>query len=283
MILVSSDSELRSFFPNVFASAAGEPSFFEKLLPHLEAAEAWISRFLVDLDEFSELPEPVASPLKRLAVALALHAAAPQLDLALTANGFVTAGTPTAVPISAERMRRLMRSLAFSADSAISAALAHLHSVPEWCESPHGAFFAASLIQDPEAVTVVHAGAPSELPSELEAHPQFDRFLSMRQKALDLELIIAEEFISPELMAEWRRRKLSRSLRVADIPLVSAVTTQLFTALRGGCLNKRALASIVGDIRNAPEDFPEWHSSETSRLFNNHAFKNEKSAGGYFW
>ena len=57
-----------------------------------------------------------------------------------------------------------------------------------------------------------------------------------------------------------------------------------FSILRTG---KYPIPSIIGTvnfIRNAPANvFTEWKNSETSKLFEDHSYKNKKQSSGYFF
>ncbi|MCC8037191.1 MAG: hypothetical protein LIP02_03525 [Bacteroidales bacterium] len=47
-------------------------------------------------------------------------------------------------------------------------------------------------------------------------------------------------------------------------------------------ISTRAMMDVVNFIRHRPDDFPEWHSSPTARLFSPPKFENKKKSGG-FW
>lgn len=287
-MIIDSDSKLRSFFPNVFATAQGELSLFEKIKPELALAESWLSTNIVDVALLEGIPEEssqIRSSAEALVAAMALHDAAPSLDLALTATGFVTAGTPTAVPVSTQRMERLRRSLANRVDAAIDSLLRSLHSIPQWCDSAQGTFFSESLFQDLELCSLVFATESSEsaLPAEDWASPRFTRFLGLRSKAIQLEDMIAECYVSPELMEVLRAAALRRSLSVAQARVVREVRSQIVGYLNGACINDGRMRDLVNFIRQEPEAFPQWHNSDTANLFKSAYFENKKSSSGYFY
>lgn len=281
-MLINSDKELRRFFPNVFATTAGEPSFYDKITPHLKAAEDWLDSNIVALAllEQTEAPAGILELARALVAAMAMHRAAPSLDLALTANGFVTAGTQTAVPISSQRMDRLMSSLASTVDVSADALLKSLHSLPGWLDSERGRFFAGSLFQSLDICIKVPA---SEKPDPLEVAHGFNRFLSLRLHAIECEGEIADRYISRELLEALRSRIASRSTRVVDIRVIDTVRTQVVRRLSGYCLDDSALRSLVEYIRTNPKDFPEWVGSDAARIFQSTYFLNEKKSTGYFF
>ena len=45
----------------------------------------------------------------------------------------------------------------------------------------------------------------------------------------------------------------------------------------------RDIIDVVNHIRCNPDLFPEWHASETAKLFSPPIFKNKKEAKGYFF
>ena len=72
---------------------------------------------------------------------------------------------------------------------------------------------------------------------------------------------------------------------------ISTLEARLCEALRGHVadivcdrpLRDEALRDIVEYIRNRPDTFPEWHRSETARLFSPPVFRNRKDAKGYWF
>lgn len=91
--LITSDEQLRRYLPNAFATAQGEPPFFDKVLPWLETAERWVfQQFIGDTFESSLLAMGENEPVRLTATCVVAHEAmlraVPSLDLVLTPNGF---------------------------------------------------------------------------------------------------------------------------------------------------------------------------------------------------
>lgn len=282
MVLINDDSTLRRFFPNAWASVAGEKSFFERMEPFLSSAEDWLCINVADSDMILAEGSPnILEHARAAVVSLAMHAAAPSLDLALTANGFITAGTQNAVPISTQRMERLRRSLAANADSHINALLKSLHSLPSWQDSAQGEFFAASFFQDLDCITLFNFRGNEE--SEHSAHPAFDMFLSIREKAKEAERIFEMCYLSFSLLCSVRKRLLARKQLAADARIVQVVRDECAHYIRTGFHRDAPMRDLVDFVRTHPVEFPEWQVSPVAKLFDDHAFKNEKKSGGYFF
>ena len=100
---------------------------------------------------------------------------------------------------------------------------------------------------------------------------------------LDIEASLAEEFFSPELMVRLRNEVL-RKTHTADLArVINAIRGQVVDILNGGSIRMRDLIDVVNHIRCYPDLFPEWHASETAKLFSPPIFKNKKESRGYFF
>lgn len=288
--MITTDKELRSYFPNVFSTALGEVSFLDRLSPFLASAREWIGRFLVSSEAMESIcagenPSPVILEVKeaynRLLVARALHAGAPQLDLALTANGFVTTQTESAVPISSQRMDRLLLSLQSQADDAIEVLLYRLRSFDEWLMSPQAEFFRRTTFQNLSFLNLVTARSGDGSEGSVS---RWRRYCELTSKIHVIERRLEEEVMSPELMAKLRHNKLVGSLTFAQQWVVSQLQPLIIEEINTGVpVHYRALAAIVNHIKENPDQYPEWHESKTARLFDPPVFENKKNSGGYFF
>lgn len=293
--LINDDKQLRSFFPNVWAQVPGEVSFFDKLLPHIVRAEEWLSANIVSLDLLREneshedvgnfdLTSRVYDVCRALVVAWALHSAAPSLDLKLDANGFATVGTSNLVPISAQRMERLMRSLASNVDWCIALLLKSLHLLPGWAESANGTFFAASTVQNMDFCYLVRLPKEEAEPaSEMQRCPEFHRFLNIRASAIRVEMDLEVSYLSKELLDALRSRMICRKSLPEDLRIIEVVKQQICRVIEGYCINPVAMCDTVNYIRENKEAFPQWHNSSVATLFANNAFRNRKDSSGYFF
>ena len=46
---------------------------------------------------------------------------------------------------------------------------------------------------------------------------------------------------------------------------------------------RRKIFDIMNFIRNNPDEFPEWHNSDTAKLFSPPKFENKKENKGYWF
>ena len=114
--LITTDTQLRRYMPNVFATAQGETPLFDKVLPWLETAERWLfQQFIGNTFEPSLLAMGENEPVRLTATCVVAHEAmlraVPSLDLVLTPNGFGIVSNQNVAPASRERVSRLIASL----------------------------------------------------------------------------------------------------------------------------------------------------------------------------
>jgi hypothetical protein len=151
-----------------------------------------------------------------------------------------------------------------------------LHTLPSdvsaWGSTPQGSWFAATLF--PTLDVVIQSGVTEHV---------WDKYLELRPRIIDIEASLAEDFFSPELMAALRQRVLSQNLQSEDESVVSGIQAQIIAVLRGECINMRKMTSIVNFIRDNEDAFPQWHSSDTAKLFSPPIFQNKKQSQGYFF
>ena len=77
---------------------------------------------------------------------------------------------------------------------------------------------------------------------------------------------------------------LLRKKHTADLArVINAIRGQAVDILNGGSIRMRDMIDVVNHIRRYPNLFPEWHASETAKLFSPPIFKNKKEARGYFF
>jgi hypothetical protein len=72
-------------------------------------------------------------------------------------------------------------------------------------------------------------------------------------------------------------------LRTVDETVVSAIKAQIIAVIRGENINMRKMIYIVNFIRDNADSFPEWHNSDTAKLFSPPIFRNKKESPGYFF
>ena len=280
MKILTCEAELRALIPNTLISVKGETPLFDKLAPFLDLAEAWVKETFTSEPTYNTIcgytdSNPIRIATARLVVADAMRRAIPSLDLVLTPNGFATVGTQNLVAASKMRVDRLVGSMLTHRDDCIAALLPELPGASRWLNSDQAAFFGATLFPTLEIV--------AQSPISNSQSSKWERYLELRPQIIDLEASLAEEWLSPELMSALRAENLRGDLPPLRHDVVRQIKAQLIAYLHKGTFNSRRLAGIVNIIRHRPTDFPEWHSSETARLFTPPTFRNRKEAPGYFF
>lgn len=208
--LITTDAQLRSHLPNIIASVKGETPFIERLTLFLDLAEDWVRTTFTSETTFNTIcgytdSNPIKVLTARLVVADALRRAIPSLDIVLSPNGFAVVNTSNLAPASKPRVDRLIGSMLGHRDDCIAALLPGLVGASKWLTSSQADFFGATLFPDLRIVDAVGGATGSK----------WDRYLELRPQVIDLEASLAEEWLSPELMAAPLRNPARRSARKA--------------------------------------------------------------------
>ena len=275
--LITNNDTLRQNLPNVFATVKGEVPLFDKVKVDIDLAENWVIETFTSVRTFNAIcgyvdDNPIRIITAKLIASEALRRAIPSLDLVLTPNGFGVVSNQNIAPASKERVDRLIGSLADYRDDCIAYLLPALVGASQWLSSSQASFFGETLFPD-LAITEQVKGTGSK----------WERYLALRPKILDIEASLAEEFFSPELMARLRNEVLRRT-HTADLArVINAIRGQVVDLLNGGPIRMRDMIDVVNHIRCNPDLFPEWHDSETAKLYAPPIFKNKKEAKGYFF
>lgn len=275
--LITNDDTLRQYMPNVFATVKGEVSLFDKVKVDIDLAENWVIETFTSSKTFNTIcgyveDNPIRIITAKLIASEALRKAIPSLDLVLTPNGFGVVSNQNVAPASKERVDRLIGSLADYRDDCIANLLPALVGASQWLTSSQASFFGETLFPD-LAITEQVKGTGSK----------WERYLSLRPKILDIEASLAKEFFSPELMVRLRNEVLRRT-HTADLArVINAIRGQVVDLFNGGSIRMRDMIDVVNHIRCNPDLFPEWHDSETAKLYAPPIFKNKKEAKGYFF
>ncbi len=278
MKLITTDAQLRAHIPNIIASVKGEVPFIERLALFLDLAEDWVKTTFTSESTFNTIcgytdSNNIKILCSRLVVADALRRAIPSLDIVLTPNGFGVVSTSNLAPASKPRVDRLVGSMLAHRDDCIAALLPELVGASKWLASDRAIFFGATLFPDLGIVDAVGGATGSK----------WERYLELRSQVIDLEASLAEEWLSPEMMAELRSKNLRKALSQREKFVVAGATAQIIAYLKNGSFSTHRLAYIVNYIRQNPDDFPAWHNSATAELFSPPVFRNKKKASGYFF
>lgn len=278
MKLITDNETLLRFIPNTITVVKGERPLYDKISVHLDLAEDWVRDTFTSDKTFNAIADytednPVKLNLQRLIVAEALHRAIPSLDLVVTPNGFAVTQTANLVPASKPRIDRLLSSMLAQRDDCIARLLSdQLPGASQWLNSKQADYFGATLFPD---FAIVDAMGISE--------HKWEKYLELHSQIIDLEASLAEEWLSPELLSALRQRNLAHTLTPTDRPLVAQVKAQIVSVLQGTPISTRRMQDCVNYIRCRPSDFPEWHSSETAKLFSPPKFENKKQNKGYWF
>lgn len=286
-ILTYSINDIKPFFSNNIG-IVGEngKELISKMQGHLEFAERWVCKYFIPKEIFVALAEDKTEDyrevLSKLVVAHAVTYAIPSLDLVLTDNGFGVVNTSNVVPASKERVANLMKSVVAIRDLAIDQLISTVLQSPEgvnWQFSAIGNYFCSTLFPTLDIVDQVGG----------EYSNKWARYQELRSKIIEFEEFVADTWISPELMKSLRglNVEMLRDCNVYPVDprdrVLSMIKSQIIMFLKTGNIAKGRFFDIVNVIRKFPEEFPEWHSSETAELFAPPVFKNEKKSSGYFF
>ncbi len=275
-MIITNDTILRRFIPNVFASVKGEAPLFDKLYPFLTTAEQWLIAAFTSLPTFNTIcgyadDNPTKVAVQRLVVCEALRNAVPSLDLVLTPNGFGIVSTTNLAPASKERVARLVESLRDQRDNLIEQLLPLLVGASKWKSSDRYGFFSATLF--PNITLANLCGYTTD---------RWAKYLELRERAISVEASLAEEYLSNELMERLRDNVICDEVPYYSADLVGRIRSQVVDVLNGNPISQRAMMDIVNRIRLEPSRYPEWHQSSTSKLFSPPKFENKKENKG-FW
>ena len=278
MKLITTDAQLRAHIPNIIASVKGETPFIERVAHFLDLAEDWVRTTFTSESTFNTIcgytdSNEIKIICSRLVVVDALRRAIPSLDIVLTPNGFGVVSTQNLAPASKPRVDRLVGSMLAHRDDCIAALLPELVGASKWLTSSQADFFGSTLFPDLGIVDAVGGATGSK----------WEKYLELRPQVIDLEASLAEEWLSPGLMSALRSENLRGDLTEKRSVIVRQVKAQILGYLKSGSFSSRRLADIVNSIRENKDDFPEWHRSETAKLFAPPVFRNEKKAKGYWF
>ena len=282
-LLIPDNETLLRFVPNVLKSVQGETLLFDKIAPHLEGAEAWLTTTFLSEAVLAKLPQEDANNqllhFSRMAVvAEAMLHAVPQLDLVLTPNGFGIVSNSNIAPASKERVERLLLSLEKMRDDTLSVLLPLLAQEAAWATSDPCQYFKQTLYP--------WLDLPRKLGS---TDHSWQDFQALHEKQVAIEEQLAHDFFSPELLATLRQAELLGSWgETPSAPHYKRAWRHIFAIelymLREEELPVPSCIEVVNSLRNAADGiFEEWKQSETAALFEDHGYKNDKRKSGYWF
>lgn len=288
--LIPNDETLRLFVPQQVVHVKGETALFDKIARWLDTAEQWLSDNITSAPTLNRIAEysdghPLLRACRAAVAHRALADAIPSLDLVQTVNGFAVVSNQNLAPASRDRVDRLIAAHRSQCDSAISALIPLLADAHAWRGSPQCEFFRATLFQPKHIISLSPLRLSAcRLHSKNPQSSQWDKYRELHPAIVNAEAALAARYISHGLMHRLRDAALG-------LNPISTLEARLCEALRGYVadivcdrpLRDEALRDIVEYIRNRPDTFPEWHRSETARLFSPPVFRNRKDAKGYWF
>lgn len=276
-MIIDYEQQLRELVPNVFATVKGETPLSAKLAPFVSSAEQWIISTFTSMEVMRQIcllddGTPIKVTVERAVVCEAMRTAIPSLDIVITPNGFGVVSNQNIAPASKERVERLIASLTEQRDELLDALLTELQGFEGWRATKQCQFFAATLFPTLELSDL--CGFKSE---------RWEKYLKLRQRAIEAEESLAEEYFSQELMKEFRMAVVGGEISDEFAPVIRGVRAQVVAMIGGEPISTRRMVALVNFIRNRPESFSAWHNSSTAELFTPPVFKNQKKSGGYFF
>lgn len=276
MKLINDNDTLLKYVPNTFATAKGETSLYDKLLPWLEASEQWFSDNIAGEDtlaEIAQIKNILFSLSAQIVINDALINAIPSLDLVLTPNGFGVVSNNNVAPASKERVERLIASLEADRDKNIELLIPLLAQQTQWVGSEQHKWFAFTLFPNLDLTTLC----------DIKEH-RWLKYCELRQKVVAIEQSLAEEYFSPELMTTLREVRGSfEPIPMRYAPLLAGIRSEIVAVIKGEPIYQRGMIDLVNYIRHNPDDFPEWVNSATAKLFSPPIFENDLMANGYWF
>ena len=276
--LINNDTDLRRYIPNQVVAVKGEASLFDKITHWLYTAEQWIfatfcPSSVIDAILADKSLSAFHATLAAVAAHRALADAIPSLDLVQTVNGFAVISNQNLAPASRDRVDRLIAAHRPQGDTAISALIPQFAAVAEWRDTPPCDYFRSTLFPTPAHIRPLASGAAT-----------WERYEELHPAIVAAEDRLAAEYISPDLMQRLRDEALGLSqLSTLDARLCEALRAHVADIIQDRPLRNTVLSDIVDYIRRHPDTFPEWHRSDTARLFSPPVFRNSKQSPGYWF
>lgn len=278
MQLFNSDEQLRRYLPNLVQTVKGETPYLERLADFFLAAEEYVKFYFTGDEIFNKICELGVDEQRRFALArsVALHAfynAIPTLDVVLTPNGFGIVNSSNIAPASQHRVNNLRESVLQDRDESFNNLLLQLQRVPEWLTTRQAGYFSSTLF--PRLVDVGSFGSYEG--------SKWERYRELAPRIADKENALADKYFSRELMSALRAELLSGECNPERRKVAVDIRQQVIAIYRDSWHGASRCFDIVNYIRNDETNFPEWHASQTAKLFDPPVFRNKQDSGGYFF
>jgi hypothetical protein len=261
------NEEILNVINNVQISVKGEKSMIEKLNPYLQSMTLWTNRHIAPDDLFN-------AKIRRFIILKAFCFAIPSLDLVLTPNGFATVGNNNLVPVSKERITRLIQATEKAACFELDQAIFMLRTEKKWLLSDNADFFKATLIPQ-----------PSELCNIADIPLTWDNYMTLRRKIAMFELNAATEYISNQIYDDLKEQNLALSLSRDCKSLVKILVDADANEILNLYPREFLLLKAVEFIRQHPLDstLANWTESQAAKNFIKQQSPNSKNSSAYFF
>ena len=285
MRLIHTNDQLYSLLPNIMTVVKGERPVIDKIVPFIDASEKWlIDNFCPKeiFDDIADRPDPSTAKvtMARIVAFDAFRSAIPHLDIILTPNGFGIVNNSNIAPASKERVERLINSLLDKRDNEIESLLSMLPKETGWTSSDQGRFFASTMFPNIDVTT--------RLPKV--TCGRWEQYLTVRETLQVMEDFFARQYLSKPLLQIFRdevQTGAHRSpLHIHACNIIRAIEIRCLRTpdpTAAMHFEHYYLTDIVNSIKQNPDDFAEWHASETAKLYEPAIFENKKCDKGYWF
>ena len=269
MRLIHTNDQLYSLLPNIMTVVKGERPVIDKIVPFIDASEKWlIDNFCPKeiFDDIADRPDPSTAKvtMARIVAFDAFRSAIPHLDIILTPNGFGIVNNSNIAPASKERVERLINSLLDNRDNEIESLLSLLPKETGWTVSDQGRFFASTMFPNIDVTT--------RLPKV--SCGRWEQYLTVRETLQVMEDFFARQYLSKPLLQIFRdevQTGAHRSpLHIHACNIIRAIEIRCLRTpdpTAAMHFEHYYLTDIVNSIKQIPDDFAEWHASETAKLY----------------
>lgn len=272
------NERLRELIPNVIHEVKGERPLYDKLVPWLDSATAWLDDNFIGKEFYLS---PTLLPLaEKIVVAKAFAEAIPSLDVALTPAGFSVINTDGRAPASKERIERLVQGLNSSADANSVVFLKKLMESYEWRDSHKGLYWTSTCLDGLDDV------AQFRRDKDL-----LTTYRSIREHAVNFERLAAEEYLGSSMIWCLRRcvipgdesclHELWEMVHAAELRYISYHIRDQ----KAKCPDQHEMWHLMRPIIAAIQIHPAWRDmwdAEMAESFEQESFKNSRK-GGYFF
>ena len=284
--MITNETLLRHI-PNYIAPGFNETTLLEKLQPFVEAAEHWADTDICPREIVAD-NQKLSALLDDVIAIRTLCFSAPMLDVTMHPNGLAVVNTESLAPASAERSKAFIVSMHGHLLDYIDV---FIDEITEYAREPG----------QPEQYTEIRAKWSGSVPArniwlatifqncnQIVRHTGINKTLPDVMNSLQVikyhESLMAERWISPELMEVLRRKQFPEEywIEYSHLLFILRRDLEMFISCKKPIAHLE-MRQAVQLIRSNPHAFPQWHKSATARLFDPPVFRNKKKSGGYFF